>query len=124
MKSTLAFLATLAVGAMLVFATAAIPKPDQDLHPIAYTETTNYLRYERVVDLVRSTVDTNQIIGWRTQSTNWPTAVIHAVTYGRGTNAVFILKTQELLLPTPEADGWRGSEWKFYEAATWVEGVK
>lgn len=94
-----------------------------ELKPLDYSATTNTIRYERITEYIHAK-DTNFITGWKTQSTNYPAAIIHAVTWGRGTNAVFVLKTCEVLKVPDETNGWRNAEWKYYSAATWVEGVK
>jgi hypothetical protein len=48
-----------------------------ELKPLKYEAVTNYIRYERVTGYIPAK-DTNYFIGYTTDSTNWPTAIIHS----------------------------------------------
>lgn len=114
MKSTLTTLAML----------LAIVASADELKPIKYEVTTNYLKYSRIKDYNYATGSTNLIVAIQYETTNFPAAIVHAVTFGRGTNAVFVLKTQELLGMPHANDGWRNDDYRYYSPAAWVEAPK
>lgn len=95
-----------------------------ELKPLKYEAVTNYVRYERDDGWKAVTNSTSQIERINYQTTNAPVAIVHSVTWGRGTNAVFVLKTCEVLKAPAETNGWRNAEWRYYSAAAWVESVK
>mgnify|MGYP001004302049 CR=1 FL=1 len=86
--------------------------------PIAYSNEVRTIRYERTTGYLYAPGSTNLIVGYKTESTNHPAAIIHAVTYGRETNALFRLWTVEKL--DPPSEEWRNAEWRWYEDETWV----
>lgn len=97
----------------LIAVVVTVAATGDELRPIKYEATTNWLAYQRLERRATNTI--------HMERTNAPAALIHAVTYGRGTNAVFVLKTCEPL-PTPSAtNGWTAVELRGYRAQTWVE---
>ena len=104
-----------------------------ELKPIAYTNEVRTAKHERMIGWIYAdNGDTNSVIGRKTESTNLPVAVVHSVTYGRGTNAVFVLKTCETL-PTshrhcslfpPSSNEWQNTECVWYNDAVWIESPK
>lgn len=93
------------------------------LSPIAYTNRVSYIRYQRITNYITKTVGTNTLcVGYQIESTNWPSAITHCVTYGNNTNAVFKLFSTELLL-SPTNVLWQNAEWKQYREWTWITGT-
>ena len=105
---------------------------EEELKPIAYSNDVRTARHEKMIGWVYAKGETNSVIGWQTEKTNFPVAIIHSVTYGRGTNAVFVLKTCEVLKSEYEQNGcmppgsnkWQNVEWTWYNDATWIESPK
>lgn len=118
-RRKLGIFAALAVACSALFGVMA-----DELKPLSYEAVTNYIKYERITEYIRAPKDTNYFVGWKTQTTNWPAAITHSVTWGRGTNKVFILKTCEVLKMPEQTNGWRNAEMRWFNAATWIESVK
>ena len=68
-------------------------------------------------------INTNYLyVGYQTEKTNFPAAIVHTVTWGIGTNAIFLQKTCQVLKePT---NGWHNAEWRWFNEASWIEGLK
>ncbi|MFB1502013.1 hypothetical protein [Thiocapsa sp. N5-Cardenillas] len=111
MKRTVCIIVVLvAVASMPLFADPPVP--------IAYSNEVKTIRYDRTTGCIHPPGDTNMVIGWETESTNAPAAIIHVVTFGVGTNALFRMWTIETLKELGEP--WRIAEWLWYEDATWI----
>jgi len=107
-KNVCRIVALVAVASMPLFADPPVP--------IAYSNEVKTVRYERE-DGWRSVSEfTVERINF--QTTNAPAAIVHVVTYGVGTNAVFRLWSVETL--PPPAEPWRNAEWVYYQDATWI----
>ena len=102
--------ALVAVTSMPLFADPPIP--------IAYSNEVKTIRYERVTGYIHPPGDTNIVIGLKTESTNAPVAIVHVVTYGVRTNAVFRMWTVETL--NAPVEPWRIAECCWYKDATWI----
>ena len=109
-KNVCRIVALIAVTSMPLFADPPVP--------IAYSNEVKTIRYERTTGYIHPPGDTNMVIGWKMESTNAPAAIVHVVTYGVGTNAIFRLWTVETL--KPPAEPWRNAEGRWYEDATWI----
>jgi len=109
-KTVCTIVALVALTSMPLFADSPVP--------IAYSNEVKTIRYERVTGYIHPPGYTNMVIGQKTESTNVPSAIVHVVTYGVGTNAMFRLWTVEKLPPPVEP--WYNAEWRWYEDATWI----
>lgn len=98
----------------------AVSAWSRGLVPIGYSNEVLYIRYEKVVSFIHPEGDGNKICGVRTEMTNWPSAMVHVVTYGVGRKPVFRIWSLELL-PEP-GEPWDRSEWMWYENKTWITG--
>ena len=104
-KNVCRIMALVAVTSMPLFADPPIP--------IAYSNEVKTVWYER--DDGWRPVTNNSYWAERInyQTTNAPAAIVHVVTYGVGTNAMFRLWTVETLKAPGEP--WRNAEWRWYE---------
>lgn len=99
---------------ILLLASLSFAAAPEELKPIAYSCVTNFAVYEGPLMVV---TNSGPVMSFRVQKTNVPVALVHSVFYGRGTNAVFVQNTSELL-PVNVPEGWYS--WKSYQAATWI----
>jgi hypothetical protein len=127
-KNVCRIVALVAVASMPLFASPPVP--------IAYSNEVKTMLYERATNFLTVVVepytyyvtDTNGVATSVTtnvvcyelegETSNAPVAIVHVVTYGAGTNALFKLWSVETL-PPPDAP-WRNAEWNRYNDATWV----
>lgn len=95
--------------------------------PLSYSNEVKFVRYSKIVGSVTITNSykygevyfTNQIYSAAVMEyTNYPSAIIHCVAYGRGTNECFKLYTCEVL-PVLK-DGWSNADWCYYNSCTWI----
>ena len=109
-KNVCTIVALVAVVSMPLFADSPVP--------IAYSNEVKTIRYER--DDGWRAVTNSQYAMERInfQTTNAPVAIVHVVTYGVSTNAMFRLWTVETL--PPPAKPWQNAEWRWYEDRTWI----
>lgn len=95
-----------------------------DLVTISYTNEIKTLQHDRCTDYIYASNNANMVVGYKTESTNMPVAIVHSVTYGRGTNAIFVLKTQETLNNNSQTSDWQNVTGATYRNWTWVESQK
>jgi len=112
------------IGLAAVASSAWFGVMADEIKPLHYRAETNYVRYERDDGFRVITNAAHVIERINFQTTNAPVSIVHSVTWGRGTNAAFVLKTCEVLEGPPATNGWHNAEWRYYHAAVWVESVK
>ena len=109
-KNVCRIVALVAVTSMPLFADPPVP--------IAYSNEVKMVRYERDDGWRQNTNNPLFMERINYQTTNAPAAIIHVVTYGVGTNAMFRLWTCEAL--NGPGEPWRNPECVYYNNATWI----
>jgi len=103
------------IGLVAVASSVVLGITAQELKLIKYECLTNYSTFWRVTNYLKSDIG---IFGMEHEETNSPICLTHMVTYGIGTNALFVLHSSEPL-PNPEGK-WESKDWKQARAWTWI----